>query len=73
MRIALCQINTTVGDFAGNTAKIIEYIEKAKASKADICVFPELAVTGYPPEDLLLRQKFIDDNKNTLKDISAHA
>ncbi|MFH1073734.1 MAG: NAD+ synthase [Candidatus Firestonebacteria bacterium] len=72
MRIALCQINTTVGDFSGNTAKIIEYIKKAKALKADICVFPELAVPGYPPEDLLLKQKFIKDNQEALKEITAH-
>jgi NAD+ synthase (glutamine-hydrolysing) len=73
MRIALCQINTTVGDFRGNTAKIIEYIEKAKALKVDICVFPELAITGYPPEDLLLKDKFIRDNHEALKKISSHA
>ncbi|MCX5776825.1 MAG: NAD+ synthase [Candidatus Firestonebacteria bacterium] len=73
MRIALCQINTTVGDFRGNTAKIIEYIKKAKALKVDICVFPELAITGYPPEDLLLKDKFIRDNHEALKKISSHA
>ena len=72
MRIALCQINTTVGDFSGNTAKIIEYITKAKLLKADICVFPELAVTGYPPEDLLLKQKFVKDNQDALKEIAQH-
>ena len=72
MRLALCQINTTVGDFSGNTAKIIEYIARAKLLKADICVFPELAVTGYPPEDLLLKQKFVKDNQDALKEIAQH-
>lgn len=71
MRLALCQINTTVGDFAGNTAKIKEYIEKAKALKADIAVFPELTITGYPPEDLLLKQKFITDNIQLLKETAS--
>lgn len=71
MRLAICQINTTVGDFAGNAAKIKEFIEKAKAVRADIAIFPELTVTGYPPEDLLLKQKFVKDNIETLKEITS--
>ncbi|OGF45987.1 MAG: NAD+ synthase [Candidatus Firestonebacteria bacterium RIFOXYC2_FULL_39_67] len=71
MRIAACQINTTVGDFAGNAAKIKEFIERSKAVKADIAIFPELTIPGYPPEDLLLKQKFIKDNIDTLKEISS--
>ncbi len=70
LRVAMAQINTTVGDLDGNAKKIIEYIEKAEGLKADIVVFPELAVTGYPPEDLLLKADFIRGNKESLKKIA---
>ena len=70
LRIAMAQINTTVGDIDGNAKKIIEYIEKAEGLKADIVVFPELSVTGYPPEDLLLKADFIRGNKESLKKIA---
>ena len=53
VRIALCQINPSVGDLDGNVKKIIGFIEKAGEYYPDIIAFPELAVTGYPPEDLL--------------------
>lgn len=69
VRIALAQINPTVGDLAGNTKKIAGYIKKAKQRKADIIAFPELAVTGYPPEDLLLKEQFIRDNIDALQKI----
>jgi NAD+ synthase (glutamine-hydrolysing) len=69
LRIALAQINLIVGDIKGNTDKIIDYIQKAKLSGADIVVFPELAITGYPPEDLLLKPQFIKDNVNALEKI----
>jgi len=62
LRIGLCQINTTVGDIEGNTKKIIDYIEKGKKKGVDLLAFPEMAVTGYPPEDLLLMPKFIEAN-----------
>lgn len=62
LRIALAQINPTVGDIEGNVSKIIHYIKNAKAVDADLIAFPELSVTGYPPEDLLLKTQFIDDN-----------
>jgi predicted amidohydrolase len=62
LRIGLCQINTTVGDIEGNTRKILDYIKKGKKMAADLLVFPEMAVTGYPPEDLLLMPKFIEAN-----------
>lgn len=62
LRLALAQINSTVGDLEGNSKKIISYIQEAKNKDVDIISFPELAVTGYPPEDLLLRRKFIQDN-----------
>lgn len=66
LRIAIAQINCTVGDLEGNSQKIIDYIQKAKAIGADIVSFPELSITGYPPEDLLLKAKFIRDNLSTL-------
>ncbi len=62
LRLALAQINTTVGDLDGNTEKIIDYINKAYEFSADVVAFPELCVTGYPPEDLLLKPQFIKDN-----------
>jgi len=62
MRIALAQINPTVGDIAGNSAKILQFIERAKQSRARLVVFPELSLIGYPPRDLLLKPQFIDDN-----------
>ncbi len=74
VRIALAQINTTVGDFAGNTAKIISSIEQARQAGADIVAVPELALSGYPPEDLLLKPQFIAANLQALdKIISASA
>ena len=62
LKIALAQINTTVGDFSGNTALILDYVTWAKKAKADLVVFPELALCGYPPEDLLLKPHFIENN-----------
>jgi NAD+ synthase (glutamine-hydrolysing) len=73
LRIGLCQINTTVGDIEGNTKKIIDYIVKGKKMGADLLVFPEMAVTGYPPEDLLLMPKFIDANLKAVKRIAKAA
>lgn len=69
LRIALAQINPTVGDFEGNISKIVQYIDKAIKLKADIVAFPELSISGYPPEDLLLKPQFINDNLNALKTI----
>jgi NAD+ synthase (glutamine-hydrolysing) len=69
VRLALCQINPTVGDLSGNVKKIIERINKLGEYLPDIIVFPELAVTGYPPEDLLLKPHFIDDNIEALQEI----
>ena len=59
MRLALAQINTTVGDLDANGERILSRLEEAKEQGADIVLFPELAVTSYPPEDLLLRPSFI--------------
>lgn len=71
IRTALAQINPTVGDLSGNLKKIITCIRKAAKIKADIVAFPELAVTGYPPEDLLLKPRFIRDNIDALEKIKA--
>jgi len=69
-RIAAAQMNSTVGDLKGNCSKMLEYIEKARASGVDIIAFPELAITGYPPEDLLLKTGFIDDNLKILHELT---
>ena len=62
LRLALAQIDTTVGDLEGNAARIIEWIGRARDEGSDIVAFPELALPGYPPEDLLLKPSFIRDN-----------
>ena len=59
MRLALAQINSVVGDVDGNAARVVEWIEQARDANADLVLFPELVVTGYPPEDLLLRPGFV--------------
>ncbi len=69
LRVALAQIDTTVGDLAGNTAKIVDWIGRARDLGADIVALPELAVTGYPPEDLVLRRSFIEDNLAALDEV----
>ena len=69
LRVALAQINPTVGDLKGNVSKIIDYIKKSLRAGVQIVAFPELAITGYPPEDLLLKNKFIEDNLAALKKI----
>ncbi len=71
LRVALAQINTKVGDLSGNADKIIANIAQAREQGADVAVFPELAVTGYPPEDLLLKRSFIEDNVTSLNRIAA--
>ena len=68
MRIAVAQLNTAVGDVEGNTQKIITSINQAER-KADLIVFPELTITGYPPRDLLFKKEFIDKNKEMLSKI----
>jgi len=70
IRIALAQIDTTVGDFTGNVKKIVEYIAEADNLGADIIAFPELAVCGYPPEDLLLRLDFLEKSRRAVDEIA---
>ena len=70
MKVALAQINTTVGDVWGNVEKTAEALERAVEGGAGLVVFPELTVTGYPPEDLLLRPSFIEDNLKALHEFA---
>ncbi|HEY0264880.1 MAG TPA: NAD+ synthase [Granulicella sp.] len=71
MKIALAQINPTVGDFTGNTAKILETARRAVAQGAQLVVFPELSVCGYPPADLLEKQAFLDRAQQAVEEIAA--
>ncbi|MGC8868701.1 MAG: NAD+ synthase [Sulfurihydrogenibium sp.] len=70
IRVALGQINTVLGDFDYNLNKILDYTKEAEKLEADIIVFPELALTGYPPEDLVLKQSFIEKNTEYIKRLS---
>ena len=58
LKIAIAQINATVGDLAGNAARILDFAQRAKAQGADLLLTPELVLCGYPPEDLLLRDDY---------------
>ena len=73
MRVALAQINATVGDIAGNEAKVREQLARAREAGAQLALFPELAVTGYPPEDLLLKEHFLADARAAVERIAADA
>jgi NAD+ synthase (glutamine-hydrolysing) len=70
MRLALAQINSVVGDVDGNAAKVVEWIEQARGENADLVLFPELVVTGYPPEDLLLRPGFVRAARRAVEGIA---
>jgi NAD+ synthase (glutamine-hydrolysing) len=72
IRIGIAQINSTVGDLNGNTKKIAQSIDQAKSLGVDLLTFPELAITGYPPEDLLLKPQFIKQNRESLNKIMEH-
>lgn len=69
LRIGMSQINVTVGDFAGNTRKILDAIAEARSFGVDIITFPELAICGYPPEDLLFKPQFIKENLRCLEKV----
>ena len=71
-RIAMVQMNPTVGDLDGNVRLVKAWLREAKRAKADLVVFPELAITGYPPEDLLLKPRFVADNRRALQEIVRH-
>jgi len=70
MNLALCQVNPTLGNFRYNYEKILSFYEKAKTKGADFVIFPELSITGYPPQDLLLETSFIRENLRTTQNIS---
>ena len=72
LRVGIAQINPTVGDLSGNTRKIVQFIDQAKSLGVDLLAFPELAITGYPPEDLLLKSQFITQNQESLNEIVKH-
>ncbi len=69
VRVALAQMNPTVGDLEGNVRQILQYVEEARALGADVVAFPELALPGYPPEDLVLRLNFVRDNVRALMEM----
>ena len=71
MRIALAQINSTVGDIAGNVRKHQDFIARAKSGGAKLVVFPELSITGYPPKDLLLKGQFLEDNLRAVQIVAS--
>ncbi len=70
MRIALGQFNATVGDLAGNVAKMKRIWSDAMAAGADLVAFPEMAICGYPPEDLVYKRQFVRDNRTALEDLA---
>ena len=70
-RLALCQTNATVGDFDGNIARILDGVERAKEAQADLVAFGELAIAGYPPEDLLLKPSFVRANQQAVEKVAA--
>ncbi len=71
LRVALCQTNSVVGDIAHNTAQILEWLKAANDAHCHVAVFPELALVGYPPEDLLLKKRFVEQNRKAMADIAA--
>ncbi len=73
MRLALAQLNPTVGDITGNEAKVREHLARARDAGAQLALFPELVVTGYPPEDLLLKEHFLADARAAVERIAADA
>ncbi len=72
-RLALAQLNLTVGDLPGNTARMVEYLHLARQSGADLVAFPELATTGYPPEDLLFKKSFVEANVGAMEQVVAES
>src|SRR2546429_2787694 len=70
MHLALCQINVTVGDIAGNLERIRTAQRACEEAEAELVLYPELALTGYPPEDLLLREHFLADARSALEELA---
>ncbi|MGH9182212.1 MAG: NAD+ synthase [Acidimicrobiales bacterium] len=73
LRVALCQVNTVVGDLEGNVTRILDCLGTAEEAECDLAVLPELAVTGYPPEDLLLKPGFVADNHRALDAVASRS
>jgi NAD+ synthase (glutamine-hydrolysing) len=71
MRVALAQINPTVGDLDGNAAKVAEWIGRAREEGADLAIFPELCIPGYPAEDLYLKRHFVEANRRAVEELAA--
>ncbi len=71
LRLAAAQLNTVVGDLSGNAERVLAALAAAESAEADICVMPELAIPGYPPEDLLLKPGFVADNVAALEKVAA--
>src|SRR5215471_11833293 len=73
VRVALAQINPTVGAIESNARMIVDWMARARALQADVVAFPELVLTGYPPEDLLFKPAFIEANLRALADVARHS
>ena len=73
LRVALCQINSVVGDIAANTNRILAALSSAEDAGCHAAVFPELAVTGYPPEDLVLKRRFVEDSRRAMEHVAAQS
>jgi NAD+ synthase (glutamine-hydrolysing) len=71
LRVAACQLDLVVGDLDGNVAAMLEALDRAESEGCDVAVFPEMAITGYPPEDLLLKPRFVADNRAALEKLAA--
>ncbi|MBI2852119.1 MAG: NAD+ synthase [Chloroflexi bacterium] len=69
LRLGMAQVNMTVGDFSGNTKKVMESVAEARSQGVDLITFPELAICGYPPEDLLFKPRFIEENRKSLQKV----
>lgn len=73
LRVAGAQVNLVVGDITGNEQVIRDAIERAESAEADVLLLPELAVSGYPPEDLVLRKDFVEENRKAVERLAEHA
>ena len=71
MKIAAAQINPTIGDFAGNVDKVLSFVSRAREMEAQLVVFPEMSLTGYPPRDLLERSWFVEQNLDALNKLAS--
>ena len=71
MKLAICQINPSLGDFEKNKIKILKYVEKSKSLNVNIIVFPELSLSGYPPMDLIWDKGFIEQNNMALNEVAS--